>query len=367
MGSPSADCSVAMIGLSGKNGSGLFARIDQRWEREVRQYTWNGKKSSARTGCMYATAAINKRQTELQNYVWGLLVACGERQPKPVGYVIDHIDLDGLNNTAANLRAVTRSANSQNRAKMVVKKSTKTASAYNGVSQCFNYSPRQTPDGPFLWQAQYKGALLGVHSSQIVCAFWYDNGVKNDPDLGCTKMNFTYCQLHNLYPLSERALENLHYVLTTPKYANAAPNITHNLRAGTFTVVVCGVCVGTFPSLDEAVIFRDMAKPSKQAAEDAKKQAQEIYYQDLRKFGSEEETKIFRELVLTKGAKEAWTIHNEVYRPEMAQWIKDALTWSEPQFKGPHNPPPSPTTALRLEIQEEEEEEEAMDQMQPQY
>lgn len=135
---------------------GKVAIIDEADFDRVSQYNWQAE--LARSGIWYA-------KTRIQD-------GCGRRKTVRLhqfilnanGAVIDHVDHDGLNNTRANLRTVTKRENRQNS-----RKRTPGLSSFKGVtwkSSHNKWNARITIEG--------KTKHLGYFDSEIEAATAYD-------------------------------------------------------------------------------------------------------------------------------------------------------------------------------------------------
>ena len=124
-----------------------YSVVDKDDYENAKQYTWcrfNG----------YAVGKVNNKTTSLHCLILG----------KPdKGYVIDHIDGDGLNNTRANLRFASNAENSQNRPKKEG-----CTSSYIGVS----IHPKSKK-----WTAWYAITYLGSFDDELLAAKKYDTYV----------------------------------------------------------------------------------------------------------------------------------------------------------------------------------------------
>lgn len=109
------------IPLSGKAGAGMSVMVDDEdysWLSKYKFYLIDDRKRKSRPTNYYAVA------TGELVYIHHLIMG-----KAPVGYKIDHIDRNTLNNQRHNLRCVTNSLSLQNRTSRGV-------SQYRGVSWC---------------------------------------------------------------------------------------------------------------------------------------------------------------------------------------------------------------------------------------
>jgi len=83
-------------------GQGLFALVDAADYKKLSKYKWYAKRH---TGTIYATSIIRGRVVYMHRMI---------RRPRK-GYVVDHIDGNGLNNRRCNLRVCTHQQNQANR------------------------------------------------------------------------------------------------------------------------------------------------------------------------------------------------------------------------------------------------------------
>ena len=120
----------------------------------VNHYNWRiSKKVTSTKTYYYVNGDVNGFPILLHHFIYG--------KPKN-GYVIDHIDNDGLNNSRENLREITRQQNSQNKKKTI----RQTSSQYIGV--CYNKQLKK-------WMAKCSKIYLGVFESEHDAACAYDN------------------------------------------------------------------------------------------------------------------------------------------------------------------------------------------------
>ncbi len=97
-GAEACDDDVRRIPL----GNGLFALVDAADYKRVSKYRWYAKRHGSVT---YATCLRNGRVVYMHRMIM--------RPPK--GYIVDHIDGNGLNNRRCNLRICTHQQNQANR------------------------------------------------------------------------------------------------------------------------------------------------------------------------------------------------------------------------------------------------------------
>jgi len=90
--------------------------VDTKDFLDINKYHWTAKKTG---NCIYARATINKKKIYLHIFLLG----------KNIGFEIDHINNNGLDNRRKNLRFCTHSENEKNRR---INKNNKTG--YIGVS-----------------------------------------------------------------------------------------------------------------------------------------------------------------------------------------------------------------------------------------
>ena len=245
------------ITLSGNKGKGMKTRVPAIVARQVHKYKW----------CLRADATTKYAKTSskglLHRFVYNLLAKMGRKEPLKQGYVIDHIDGDGLNNTEPNLRAATYSVNNQNVKKRI--------HIRGGSKQTCDYLGVRDRNGK--WRASFKSVELGTHSDPLVCAHWYDHAVFREGLGG--KTNFP--EPNPTFPLSCAAIARLE---AGPKRKTKSVRVDKCIRRhskyGGFSVIICKNSIGTLPSLAEAQIFRDMAK--QEGTEMARRAINYIYY-----------------------------------------------------------------------------------------
>lgn len=128
-----------------------YALIDDT-DAHVLNFRWYLRKYELKTTTLkYALSYITGKQISMHAFLLS----------KPdKGYVIDHINNDGLDNRRQNIRIVTRSINSQNKKKIVTDKTT---SIYKGVAQ---------QSGK--WLAAYANTKIGLFETEIEAAKAYD-------------------------------------------------------------------------------------------------------------------------------------------------------------------------------------------------
>lgn len=99
---------MAKIPLSGKNGDGKYAIVDDCDEAWIREYTWHLTSPG-----YVATGASDALRTRYGNTV-GLVFMHRLVANAPIDLDVDHINMDRLDNRRSNLRAATRSQNMAN-------------------------------------------------------------------------------------------------------------------------------------------------------------------------------------------------------------------------------------------------------------
>lgn len=92
--------------LYGEKGRGMYAKVDPEKYPEVIQYRWYLAKDK---GCLYAVSPQKRNGKNMIIKMHRLITDA------PQGYVVDHINHDGLDNRLANLRLCTNKQNFQNR------------------------------------------------------------------------------------------------------------------------------------------------------------------------------------------------------------------------------------------------------------
>lgn len=96
------------VPVSGKR----IAFVDDDCFELVKRRSWHLYGAWHLRGASYAAGYINKKKSNypMHRFLWE-----EKRGPIPDGYVIDHINGDGLDNQLSNLRVVTQAQNQQNR------------------------------------------------------------------------------------------------------------------------------------------------------------------------------------------------------------------------------------------------------------
>jgi hypothetical protein len=131
---------------------GKYAIVSLEDYETLNQHKWRALRGPK---CFYAVRSKNRKVIYMHNEVL----------PPMPGFLIDHIDHEGLNNARYNLQLATRSQNAYNRRKT----SSKCTSKYKGV--WFNKR-----EGKWMSAIKYEGKLifLGYFDSQIAAAKAYD-------------------------------------------------------------------------------------------------------------------------------------------------------------------------------------------------
>lgn len=147
------DTMTSLISLYNKDkrvvGQAKISAIDYE---NISRYTWHMKTVS--DSLSYAFTNVNGQKTAMHHLIIG----------KPSqGYVVDHLNHDGLDNTRANLRFATYTQNSQN-----TKKMESTSSKYKGV----HWDNRKKK-----WISKYFGAYSKSFADEIDAARFYDTYV----------------------------------------------------------------------------------------------------------------------------------------------------------------------------------------------
>lgn len=128
-----------------------YALIDDT-DAHILNFRWYLRKYEMKTtNLKYSLSCIEGKQISMHTFLLG----------KPdKGYVIDHINNNGLDNRRQNIRIVSRSINSQNKKKIITDTTT---SRYKGVSQQNNK-----------WLAAYSATKIGLFDNEIDAAKAYD-------------------------------------------------------------------------------------------------------------------------------------------------------------------------------------------------
>jgi len=138
-----------------------YAKVDPSDYKRLRKHKFIARKG---TNCFYAqmlepNVITSKKVLHMHQIILEV----------PEGMVVDHINIDGMDNRSANLRAATRAQNSRNRKKFPRPCSSK----YKGVSWHKNV---------LKWQAEVmfekKRIYLGYFKNEIDAAKAYDEAAK---------------------------------------------------------------------------------------------------------------------------------------------------------------------------------------------
>lgn len=227
--------------LSGKKGKGKFAIVPAPLRAELLKNKWWCDNSKG-----YAVGQVNGKKTFLHKRVYELLAKRGLRPALDENYCqVDHANRTPLDNSFNNLRPATFSTNNQNQAKRKHSKSTTQQCLYKGVS----YNCSQST-----WRAIFKNVHLGTHKDPLICAFWFDHAVFLDGQDGLT--NFP--EPNPSYPLKPAAKARL--MTRFAMSADCKERCVYPAADGSFRVNVSRQQICTAPTLEEAVIFRDLAK-----------------------------------------------------------------------------------------------------------
>jgi hypothetical protein len=138
-----------------------YAKVDPADYKRLRKYKFIARKAK---NCFYAQMLEPNVITEKKILHMHQIIL-----EVPEGMVVDHINIDGMDNRSANLRAATRAQNSRNRKKFPKQCSSK----YKGVSWHKN---------SLKWQAEVmfekKRIYLGYFKNEIDAAKAYDEAAK---------------------------------------------------------------------------------------------------------------------------------------------------------------------------------------------
>jgi len=138
-----------------------YAIVDPADYKRFKGYEWIARKG---TSCFYAqmlepNVITSKKVLQMHQMIL----------EAPKGMVVDHINIDGMDNRSANLRAATRAQNSRNRKKF----STPCSSKYKGVSW---------HKSSLKWQTRIifekRTIHLGTFKNEIDAAKAYDEAAK---------------------------------------------------------------------------------------------------------------------------------------------------------------------------------------------
>ena len=116
-----------------------------------------------RDGKFYVYCTINRKEVSIHELIMG---------KAPEGYVIDHINSNGLDNRRCNLRFATLSQNSQNR----IKEEGKYSSDYTGVTFCKiekNYRSTISYKSKYMHIGRYKTELGAARAYDIYAVHYY--------------------------------------------------------------------------------------------------------------------------------------------------------------------------------------------------
>ena len=134
---------------------GKYALVDEEDYERVMQYNWSVTKGK---NTLYAHAYNGQRNVYMHRFILNADDAT----------LIDHIDLNGLNNTKNNLRRCSNSQNLYNRPK------THGASSYKGV---YKYKNRRKPFWAYITYMG-KRVSLGYFTTEEEAARAYDEAAK---------------------------------------------------------------------------------------------------------------------------------------------------------------------------------------------
>lgn len=135
-----------------KMSNGKTVKVDDADFSELSKYTWSEKERSDGKGSYairwWKSASDSKwHRTRMHVQIM---------QP-PKGFIVDHRDGDGLNNTRSNLRVATQRQNAQNSKPAERKKST----PYKGVSYALVHK-RDTLTKPWRARIRVEGKLINI-------------------------------------------------------------------------------------------------------------------------------------------------------------------------------------------------------------
>lgn len=138
---------------------GMQALIDDKELEKVSQYVWRARKGR---NSYYATAHMGDWRSKKDLHLHNLIMN------PPVGFVVDHIDHNGLNCQRENMRICTKEENGKNRSAWGMSK-------YLGVSQvnhktCIRWEAKIYNHG--------KRKYLGSFKSEHEAALAYNNAAK---------------------------------------------------------------------------------------------------------------------------------------------------------------------------------------------
>ncbi|MGA2915023.1 MAG: HNH endonuclease signature motif containing protein [Sedimentisphaerales bacterium] len=142
--------------------NGMVAKVSQRDFENVNQYKWRAKKNS--TEDLFYAIRIERINGAEKHFRMHRVI-----MNPPSGFVVDHKDGDGLNNTRDNLRIVTIAQNTYN-----MSKRSGTSSIYKGVH-------REKRNGRYRAMISYRGYVirLGSFENEIDAAKAYDDAAKD--------------------------------------------------------------------------------------------------------------------------------------------------------------------------------------------
>jgi hypothetical protein len=123
-------------------------KVDQIDAAKVLQHTWYHSRGYAKT----TIAGVGN--VRLNRFILGTTSH---------SVVVDHLNLDKLDNRRANLREATHNQNNQNKAKT----QKPTSSTYTGVA-------KETKNGKIKWRASIAGVYIGAFVNELHAAYAYD-------------------------------------------------------------------------------------------------------------------------------------------------------------------------------------------------